>query len=151
MFKNILVPIDGGDLSSQAVEAACDFAQGVGARLTFYHAKPTYIGGYVSGEMMMSDPRVEEAFVAQTNERAEALLARAAQAASRIGVGFETVSTASDLPHEGIIDAARSRGCDLIFMASHGRRGIGALLLGSETQKVLTHCGIPVLVYRKPG
>jgi nucleotide-binding universal stress UspA family protein len=75
-------------------------------------------------------------------------LRNAAQAAADAGVAAETLSSECASPYEGIIAAAENQACDLIFMASHGRRGASALLLGSETQKVLTHCRIPVLVYR---
>ena len=148
MFKHILVPIDGGEHSDRAVASACDFAREAGARLTFYHAQPSFVGVYVSGEMMLNDPAIEAAFVARAKQQAEELLQRAAQAAARAGVAFETLTDECDRPHEGIIGAAQARACDLIFMASHGRRGVSALLLGSETQKVLTHCRVPVLVFR---
>ncbi len=148
MFKHILVPVDGSELSNAAVERACTFAREAGARLTFYYAKPGYYPTPLSGEFVMGDPGIEEAFRGAMDKQAEAILAEASRAASEAGVAHETLSSESDPPHDGIIAAAESKGCDLIFMASHGRRGAGALLLGSETQKVLTHCKIPVLVYR---
>jgi nucleotide-binding universal stress UspA family protein len=89
-----------------------------------------------------------EAFRAAVDKRAETILDSAKHAATDAGLEFEAFCTECDNPYEGIIAAAQSRACDLIFMASHGRRGARALLLGSETQKVLTHCKIPVLVYR---
>ena len=75
-------------------------------------------------------------------------LGRVADAAARLSVPVETVTTKSYSPFEAIIETAKTRGCDVIFMASHGRRGLSAVLLGSETQKVLTHSSIPVMVYR---
>ena len=148
MFKNILVPVDGGELSNAAATHACTFAKEAGAQLTFYYAKPGYWPGYYVGDIAIGDAYVDPAFLAAMERQATNLLADAAQVAKQAGVACETLSTDSDVPHEGIIAAAQSKGCDLIFMASHGRRGTSALLLGSETQKVLTHCKIPVLVYR---
>jgi len=148
MFKNILVPVDGSDLSNAAVKSACAFAREVAARLTFYYTKPGYFPAYISGEVVIGDVGVDEAFFAAMDKQAEAILRNAAQAAADAGVAAETLSSEHDAPYQGIIAAAESKACDLIFMASHGRHGASALLLGSETQKVLTHCKIPVLVYR---
>jgi len=148
MFKHILVPIDGGDLSNTAVAHACSFAAEAGARLVFYYAKPAYFPTAIAGEALFDDAASFGAFRAATEKQAEAILRGAAQAAADAGVAAETLSDDCDSPHEGIIAAAENQACDLIFMASHGRRGASALLLGSETLKVLTHCKIPVLVYR---
>lgn len=148
MFKHILVPVDGSELSMTAVRAAIGFARLCGARLSFYHATPTYFPGYLGAEMMVADPRVDEAFMEASRKRSDSLLEEARDLAEAAGVPCATRATETDAPHAGIIAAAEAGGCDLIFMASHGRRGIGALLLGSETQKVLTHCKVPVLVYR---
>jgi nucleotide-binding universal stress UspA family protein len=98
--------------------------------------------------MIPNDPAVDAMFLASRDQLAQALVQAVENIAAAVGVASDTVREECDSPHEGIIDAATARGCDLIFMASHGRRGMSALLLGSETQKVLTHCRIPVLVYR---
>jgi len=148
MFKNILISVDGSELSNAAIKRACSFAKEAGARLTFYHAKAVYMAAYRYGGRVASDVGYKTTFLLARETRDEAILRNAAQVASEAGVEFETLSSESDSPHEGIIAAAESKVCDLIFMASHGRRGASALLLGSETQKVLTHCKIPVLVYR---
>jgi nucleotide-binding universal stress UspA family protein len=148
MFKNILVPLDGGDLSNNAVKQACAFAGSIGARLVFYYAKPGYFPTFISGEPVIGNAGLDEAMRAAIDRQATALLQDAANVANSAGIESETLSNESDPPHAGIIAAAESRNCDLIFMASHGRHGASALLLGSETQKVLTHCKIPVLVYR---
>ena len=148
MFKKILVPIDGGEPSNAVIRAACAFAKESGARLVFYYAKPGYCPAYVSGEMVMGDFGIDQAFTSAMDKQAKALLAKAAETASEAGVACETLSTECDAPYEGIIAAAEDQACDLIFMASHGRRGVSALLLGSETQRVLTHGKIPVLIYR---
>jgi len=148
MFKNILVPVDGNELSDSAVNHACEFAKESGARLTFYYAKPDYIPAYISSEVELGNVSIDEAFASAMRKQAETILTNAAQVAANAGVEYETLSEHCASPHAGIIAAATSKGCDLIFMASHGRRGASALLLGSETQKVLTHCKVPVLVFR---
>lgn len=148
MFKHILVPVDGGELSNVAVTRACALARESGARLTFYYAKPAYFPASIAGEALFDDVATYEAFRAATDKQAESILKRAAEAASAAGVAHETLSNECEAPYAGIIDVAENRDCDLIFMASHGRRGASALLLGSETHKVLTHCKTPVLVYR---
>jgi len=148
MFKTILVPVDGGDLSNAAVAHACAFAKETGARLVFYFAKPAYFPSAIAGEALFDDMATYDAFRTAMDKQAETILSRAAQVAADSGVASTALSSECDSPHEGVIAAAESQACDLIFMASHGRRGASALLLGSETTKVLTHCKIPVLVYR---
>lgn len=148
MFKNILVPVDGGDLTDATVLRACTFAKEIGARLVFYHAITGFYPAFVAGEAVVVDYDIEAALRAARDQQAQTLLNKAAQQAERAGVACITERDEADAPYEGIIAAAKKHECDLIFMASHGRRGARALLLGSETQKVLTHCGIPVLVYR---
>ncbi len=149
MFRHILVPVDGSALSNVAVAQACTFAREIGARLTFYHAKPAYFQATIAGEVLFDDVAAYEAFRASVDKQAEAILSQAARAASEAGVEYATLSNESEAAYVGIIAAAESGGCDLIYMASHGRRGASALLLGSETHKVLTHCRIPVLVHRQ--
>lgn len=148
MFKTILVPVDGSDLSNAAVAHACSFARETGARLVFYFAKPVYFPSAIAGEALFDNMVSYDAFRAAMDKQAETILSRAAQVATDAGVASHTLSDECSAPHEGIIAAAESQACDLIFMASHGRRGASAILLGSETTKVLTHCKIPVLVYR---
>lgn len=148
MFRNILVPVDGGDLSDSTVQRACAFAQETGAHLVFFHAVAGFYPTFVAGEAVVVDYDVEETLRAARDQQAQALLDAAAQHAGSVGVACVTERGEADAPYEGIIAAAKAHDCDLIFMASHGRRGARALLLGSETQKVLTHCDIPVLVYR---
>lgn len=148
MFKTILVPVDGGELSNATVARACSFARESGARLVFYFAKPVYFPSAIAGEALFDDMASYDAFRAAMDKQAEVILSRAAKAAVDAGVASESLSDECTSPYEGIIAAAESQACDLIFMASHGRRGASAMLLGSETTKVLTHCKIPVLVYR---
>lgn len=147
MFKHILVPTDGSQLSSDAVKRAIDFAKDSGARITFFFAKPDYPVAFY-GEGALIDPTTPEKFAEMANKQAADVLSDCTTIAAGAGVPCSTVSVTSDVPYEAIIDAADSTKCDLIFMASHGRRGISGLLLGSETQKVLTHSKVPVLVYR---
>jgi nucleotide-binding universal stress UspA family protein len=148
MFKHILVPVDGSELSDAAVARACVLAGECGARLSFYFARPTYLPTALAGEAPFDAVAAYDAFHAAMAAQAKAIVAQAVQAAEAAGVPHEALVDDCDSPWRGIVAAAEARGCDLIFMASHGRRGAGALLLGSETQKVLTHCKVPVLVWR---
>jgi len=147
MFKHILVPTDGSALSTDTVQRAVAFAREAGARITFFYAKPDYPVAFY-GEGALIDPTTPEKFAAMAETQAGEILAAAQAIAAAAGVPSATASATSDIPYEAIIDAAAAGACDLIFMASHGRRGLSGLLLGSETQKVLTHSKVPVLVYR---
>lgn len=147
MFRHILVPTDGSELSTKIVNQAVGFAKDAGAKITFYFAKPDYPVAFYTG-MDTIDPLTLESFANMTEQQAEQILAACEKLARNAGVTCARASTVSDSPYRGIIDAAASNGCDLIFMASHGRHGLNALLLGSETSKVLAHTAIPVLVSR---
>lgn len=149
MFKHILVPTDGSALSTSAVEKAINFAREVEARLTFLTALPEALPP-VSSFWDSARDQTEESERGTAEARAEAsrIVEAAVAQARRAGVSADTALAASNSPFEAIIQTAEERRCDLIFMASHGRRGVNALLLGSETNKVLTHCKIPVLIYR---
>lgn len=147
MFMHILVPTDGSDLSGETVKRAISFARESGARITFFYAKPEYPVAFY-GEGAFIDPTTPEKFAEMADQQAREILSACEQLAREGGVGAATLAVTSDIPYEAIITGATTAGCDLIFMASHGRRGISGLLLGSETQKVLTHSKIPVLVYR---
>ena len=147
MFKHFLVPTDGSDLSSDTVNRAVTFARECGAKITFFFAKPDYPIAFY-GEGALIDPTTPEKFTEMAEKQAQEILSRATKTANDAGVVNDSVRTVSDIPYVSIIEAATNAGCDLIFMASHGRRGFSGLLLGSETQKVLTHSKIPVLVYR---
>lgn len=147
MFKHILVPTDGSQLSSDTAKRAITFAKEAGARVTFFFAKPDCpVASY--GEVAVFDPTTLDRFAELAEQQARDILAAHQAAAEAKGVSSTTASAVSGIPYEAIIAAAEQAGADLIFMASHGRRGISGLLLGSETQKVLTHSKIPVLVYR---
>lgn len=147
MFKHILVPTDGSQLSTDTVKRAIAFASETGARICFFFAKPDYPVAFY-GEGALIDPTTPEKFAEMANKQASEVLSACEALAKAAGVECASVSTTSEVPYEAIIEAAGNTDCDLIFMASHGRRGISGLLLGSETQKVLTHSKVPVLVYR---
>ncbi|HMA08862.1 MAG TPA: universal stress protein [Ramlibacter sp.] len=145
MFKHMLLPTDGSVASEVAIRKALDLARGSGARVTGLHVVQPFHLLSANVEMIEDTRPVYEA---HSEAQAKACLAVIDQAAREAGVSCETCVVRADHPYEAIIQTARERGCDLIVMASHGRRGMQALLLGSETQKVLTHCTVPVLVLR---
>jgi nucleotide-binding universal stress UspA family protein len=144
MFKHILVPTDGSDLSRKAIDGAIELARSVGARVTAYACLPQYPYSPFS-DVVVEPP---EDFVARSEREARAHLSEVEEAARRADVACTCRTSVYPSPYLGIIEAAEQGGCDVIFMASHGRRGLGSLLIGSETQRVLTHTKIPVLVYR---
>lgn len=147
MFKHILVPTDGSPLSEGTVSRAISFAKDAGARITFFYAQPDFPMP-IYGEGALIDPTTPEQFSKSAEAEARKILDSAKSEADAAGVAADTDTVVNEVPYEAVIDAAERHGCDLIFMASHGRRGIAGLLLGSETQKVLTHSKVPVLVYR---
>lgn len=147
MFKHILVPVDGSDLSKDTARRAVSFAKEAGARITAFFARPEYPVSYY-GEGALIDPTTPEKFAELAEQQAQQVLDFVVELCQNDGVEVDRLALTSDIPYQAIIDAATQSNCDLIFMASHGRRGISALLLGSETHKVLTHSKIPVLVYR---
>lgn len=147
MFKNILVPTDGSELSGEAIREAVRFAKSLGARITGFYAAPEY-PVQVYGDYIPPDLLSPTEFDALNKKHAARFLGAIEKAAGQAGVQCECFSALSSQPHAAIIKAAQQKKCDLIFMASHGRRGIAGLLLGSETQKVLAHSKIPVLVHR---
>lgn len=147
MFQHLLVPIDGSELSAKAVDRAVLFAKETGAKITFFFAKPEYPLSFY-GEGALIDPATPEQFAKMAEDQAQDILTEAIAKAGAQTVSCDSLSLTQSAPWEGIIAAAGQVGADLIFMASHGRRGISGLLLGSETQKVHTHSDIPVLVYR---
>ena len=145
MFKRVLLPTDGSELSLRAVLAGVSFAKEIGAEVIGVTALPDFKTFTVDTDMIES---TEDEYLASSEARGDKHLATVADAARTAGVDCTTVLVRSDDPHDAILRTARDRGCDLIIMASHGRHGLGGLLLGSETQKVLVHSAIPVLVYR---
>jgi len=147
MFKHVLIPTDGSVFSNKAVVAGAQLAQSLGAKLLLLHVRspiesPHHVeGGALSnlgGNVVMQEIEDEE----------RKLLDAALEIATAQGANAETAFIAGYSPYEAIIRTASEQACDLIVMASHGRRGISGFLIGSETQKVLTHTTIPVLVVK---
>lgn len=145
MFKHILLPTDGSELSEIVIQKSIQFAKDINATVTGLHVSPQYRALTYHAEML---EETRERFAEASKANAAHFLAVIEKAANEAGVVCDTVYVVNDHPYEAIIKAAEQKGCDLIMMASHGRRGMQSLLIGSETQKVLTHTRIPVLVYR---
>jgi nucleotide-binding universal stress UspA family protein len=147
MFKRILIPTDGSAVATKAVKAGVSLAAEMGATVTGYFAvEPP--ATHLYGEGYIAEKRLVEELEQRAQEVARKSVDEIASAAKAAGVRCETVVGKSVVPYRGIIEAAEKNGCDAIFMASNGHRGIAGLLLGSVTQKVLTHSKIPVLVFR---
>ena len=147
MFKHILLPTDGSKLSARAVKRGIDLAKKSWARVTAVHVVPEFKRMVDEGFTMLS-AALKKRFEEEGRARAQKMLDDIARQARARGVRCTTLCMASDLPYQQIIAAARKKKCDLILMASHGRRGLSSLLLGSETAKVLLHTKVPVLVVR---
>jgi len=148
MFKHILIPTDGSRLSGEAAEAGVKLAKALGARVTALFAAPpaTPIIYKAALPVGYATPDEHESMIEKTSRAALGAVQKAAKAA---GVRCEAVSLTSDFPADAILATAKKRGADLVFMASHARKGLRGVLLGSETQKVLANGKLPVLVYRK--
>ena len=148
MFTNILVPTDGGPLSRKAAAAAVKLAKQHKARITGVFATPGFVPmvseGMIPPPELISPVEHKKAM----ERRAAKVLGAMEKMCKSAGVAWEGVHVSDQDPYKAVIDVAKKKRCDLVLMASHGRRGIAGLLLGSETQKVLTHSKIPVLVYR---
>jgi nucleotide-binding universal stress UspA family protein len=146
VFKHILISTDGSSVSNKAAKAGVALASALGAKVTAYCAleelQPIYVEGY------SFDQGVIDGFEKRAREIAQKHVDTISKMAKAAGVPFAAVVTKAVTAYEGIIDAAKKQKCDVIFMASHGRRGLSKLVMGSVTQKVLTHSKIPVVVYR---
>ncbi len=149
MFKHILVPTDGSELSKTSAEKAIAFAKDSRAKLTFLNVLPEAPAPATGfSDDAHYDPAKPKRFLEESERQARKFVDPVLAQAKEAGVSADAVFLPSHAPHEAIIRAAQEHGCDLIFMASRGRSGLNALLLGSETHKVLNLCKIPVLVYR---
>ncbi|MEO8753597.1 MAG: universal stress protein [Casimicrobiaceae bacterium] len=147
MYSNLLVPTDGSKLSDKALGQAIELAQALKARITAFHASPDYpLPMYAEGVSVPLTSKKD--YAAEAKAAATKVLDRAAAKAAKAGVACTTVHVLAAAPWEAILECAKKSKCDAIVMASHGRRGISAMLLGSETTKVLTHSKLPVLVVR---
>ena len=147
MYKHILVPVDGTTLSLKALDTAAGLAKAMGAKVTAVTVSPVY-PTIIAGDGYMVEPISPKDWEKSVAKHSDHVESNAAKRAAAKGLEISFVTAAADQPYTGIIETAKKKKCDLIVMASHGRRGISALLLGSETTKVLTHSKIPVLVCR---
>jgi nucleotide-binding universal stress UspA family protein len=145
MFKHILLPTDGSRHSEQAVFRGVELARQVGAKVTGIYAAPEF---HLLSYRLADLSETREQFSADVQKHAEQYLAFVSSVASEAKVACDTLIEPCDHPYDAICRAAKARGCDLIVMASHGRRGLTGLFLGSETQRVLAHADVPVLVWR---
>jgi nucleotide-binding universal stress UspA family protein len=145
MFKTILVPTDGSELSEKAINAAVEFATGVDGRVIGISVAPPYPFSPLSEYSMGENAQV---FEEKSRNFAQQYVDKVAEIANKANVRCDKVTALSFSPYEEILKAAKDFQCDVIFMASHGRTGLTRLFVGSETQKVLMHSTIPVLVFR---
>ena len=145
MYKNILIATDGSELADKALDQGLALAKALGARACIVHVTEPW-STYVTGEAAMVFPfeEYEKAVAGNANE----ILTKAGEAARRAGVTSETLHVKDRHPAEGILETAAARGSELIVMASHGRRGLGRLILGSQANDVVTQSVVPVLICR---
>lgn len=148
MYKHILLPTDGSKLSERAVQRGLELAKVLGARVTTVHVIPEFRMMADESFVLPTSADLKRRYDKEAKARAQKMLDKIGERAKEAGVKYESVAVTGDVPYAHIIEAAKKHKCDLIMMASHGRRGLSGLLLGSETAKVLTHSKIPVLVVR---
>lgn len=148
LFKHILIPTDGSRLADQGVKAGIKLAKALGARVTGVYVLSPYEPVIYAGAAMYVPPKMRKEYQKASQAHAGKVLAKLEQNARADGVACATQVVTNAQIWDGILKVARSRKCDAIAMASHGRGGLGGLLLGSETSRVLAHSKIPVLVMR---
>ena len=149
MFRHVLFATDGSELSNQAAPKAVGLAKALGAKLTAMHVARKFHSVFESeGFLMLKTPDLKEHYEEETRAHADKILQAVKKAAGEAGVQCFSAVVFDDLPYKAIIEEAAKAKCDVIMMASHGRRGLQGMLLGSETQQVLTHSKVPVLVLR---
>ena len=147
MFKHILIPTDGSPVSAKAVKAGIELARRSGAKVTgFYALEP--VPAHLYGEGYVADKRMVAEFQKRHLGIARKHVAALGRQAHKAGVPFKALVQTARTPYEGIVDAAQKRNCDLVLMASNGRRGLARLALGSVTGRVIQLSKVPVLVYR---
>jgi nucleotide-binding universal stress UspA family protein len=148
MYKHILLPTDGSPLAAKGVKAGVKLAKALGARVTGVYVVPRYVPPiFPEAAVYVAEMTLEQHNRVMKNEAAKALRVVEAEAQAA-GVRGATATPSDQQAWQGILRVARSKGCDAIVMASHGRGGLGGLILGSETARVLAHSKIPVLVLR---
>ncbi len=148
MYRRILIATDGSRLSRKAIEEGVALARSVGASVVGFHARPPVILPYYAEPAIVLPQKTEELIEKQGIAAAKRYLAKIEAIAKKAGVAFKGAEVVDASPADAIVKAAKKEKCELIVMASHGRRGISRLLLGSETNHVLTSARIPVLVVR---
>ena len=146
MLDNVLIPTDGTELSDRAAAFGVQLAKKMGAKVTVVTVT-TPADEIMVGEVSII--RHPEDYEQRASESARAILDAVGKLATEAGVAYEELHARSALPWQGILEAAKSRKADMIVMASHGRRGLSAMMIGSETQKVVNHSHIPVTIYRE--
>jgi nucleotide-binding universal stress UspA family protein len=147
MFKHILIPTDGSSVSTKAVKAGIALAKESGAKVTGYYAVEP-VPARLYGEGYVTDRQSVEEFERRRREHAKKQVAAIERAARKAGVPFQPLVEVARTPYHGIVEAAKKRDCDLIFMASHGRTGLMRMALGSVADRVMTLSKVPVMVYR---
>ncbi|WP_027132618.1 universal stress protein [Geminicoccus roseus] len=145
MFRHLLIPTDGSALATAALQKGLRFAQEIGAQVTVLTVVEPFLPFSMTPYQVTETP---SSFHEQAARHAQGILDAAWKEGQALGIDCGMVEVEHSQPHEAIIGTAAAKGCDLIAMASHGRRGMSALLLGSQTSRVLTHSKVPVLVYR---
>ena len=146
-YHHLLVPTDGSELSARAIHQAAALARALAARLTLLHVQTAFPISLVGvGELV--EPSTIDALVSAARQQGDRILNGALAQAEQAGVPAAAAILSNPMPHRAILEEARDHNCDLIVMASHGRQGLEGLLIGSETQRVLTHSHCPVLVVR---
>ena len=148
MYRHILIPTDGSELAHKAVVHGLGLAKSVGAKVTALTVEASFnVYGVPPSQMAKMSAAFDE-YTEQVKKHSARVLSKVADEAKTAGVPCETLQVTQDRPDESIVATAKEQGCDLIVMASHGRTGIAAMVLGSVTTKVLAHTAIPVLVCR---
>lgn len=145
MYKHLLIATDGSDLADKAVEQGIGLAKSLNARITAVFVTESW-ATRVPGDMVIGFPI--DAYEKSCADSASQVLGKVAEAAKAAGVACDQKHVRDQFPADGIIAQAKASGCDLIVMASHGRRGLSRLLLGSQANQVVTHSPVPVLICR---
>lgn len=146
MYKHILIPTDGSELSLKAVREGIELARTMNARVTLFTASVPFHA--VADDSMLNPGDLAKRYSTVAEERAAERLKPGQEYAQRLGVAARAEHVYAEHPYEAIVNAVRQDGCDLVCMASHGRKGVVGMVMGSETAKVLTHSKVPVLVCR---
>lgn len=148
MYKNILIASDGSELAQRAVSHGLALAKTLNAGVTAVTVTELWRPLEMSARIESGGIKAVENYEKGAAANARKILSAIASTANEMGVSCETVHVPDQHPADGIVATAKDKGCDLIIMASHGRRGVNRLLLGSVANEVLTHCSVPALIYR---